>query len=216
MQWQRLPIGVHSRPAPTFPKRLLHVRTAQIRVRAVSSSSSTITSLSLDVTSANALVRLRRVGVRSPRTCGSEICSGRRGDSDNSREGSRANWCKSACEAELVGYGAVAGGSVHWAGAVKEVAAVVVVAARGAGCGTISALVDACFATDTAGWLVSSVERLRGRDLRGLGDFCAGATVVEDEAEATLGCDAVGAGRKGVVGHGSSDCFGAAPALSGC
>ena len=68
----------------------------------------------------------------------------------------------------------------------------------------------------TAGGLSSSVRRLRGRDLRGLGDFCAGATVVENEAEATLVCHAVGASRKGVVGRGSSDCFGAAPALSGC
>ena len=75
---------------------------------------------------------------------------------------------------------------------------------------------DACFATDTAGGLVSSVRRLRGRDLRCFGDLCAGATVVEDETEATLVCDAVGAGREGVVGRGSSDFLEAAPALSGC
>ena len=81
---------------------------------------------------------------------------------------------------------------------------------------TTSALVEACFATDTAAGLASSVRRLRGRDLRGFGDFRAGAMVVDDDAEATLVCDAVGAGNEGVVGHGSSDCFGAAPALSGC
>ena len=40
--------------------------------------------------------------------------------------------------------------------------------------------------------------------------------VVDDDAEATLVCDAVSAGKEGVVGRGSSDCFGAAPALSGC
>ena len=57
------------------------------------------------------------------------------------------------------------------AGAVEEVAAVVFVAARVTGCGKISALVDACFATDTAGGLASTVRRLRGRDLRGFGDF---------------------------------------------
>ena len=187
----------------------------------VSSSSSTITGSALDVTFGSAMVRLRRVGVRSPRACNYEIFSGRRGDSDDSREGGRANWCKSACEVELVSFGAVVGGAVVGgsllsAGAVEEVAAVVVVAARATGCGTISALVDACFATDTAGGLVSSVRRLRGRDLRGLGDFSSGATVVEDETEATLVCDAVGAGREGVVKRGSSDCFGAAPALSGC
>ena len=98
------------------------------------------------------------------------------------------------------------------AGAVEEVAAVVVVAARVTGCGTISALVDACFATHTAGGLASSLRR----DLRGFGDFCAGAMVVEDETETTLVCDAVGAGRKGVVGRGSNDFFEATPALSGC
>ena len=171
----------------------------------VSSSSSTITGSAVDVTSGSAVVRLRRVGVRSPRVCGSEICSGRCGDSDDSREGGRATWCKSACEAELVGFGAVVCGSVLNAEAVEEFAAVVVVAARVAGCGTISAIVDACIATDTAGGLVSSVRCLHGRDLRGLGDFCAGATVVKDEAEATLVCDAVGAGREGVVGRGSFD-----------
>ena len=182
----------------------------------VSSSTSTITGSALDVTSGSVMVRLRRVGVRSPRACGSEICSGRRGDSDDSREGGRANWCRSTCETELVGFGAVVGGSVLSAGAVEEVAAVVVVAARVTECGTISAFVDACSAKDTAGGFVSSVRRLHGRDLRGLGDFCAGATVVEDETEAMLVCDTVGAGREGVVGRGSSDCFGAAPALSGC
>ena len=75
---------------------------------------------------------------------------------------------------------------------------------------------DAFFATDTAGGLVSFVRRLRGRDLLGLANFCAGAIVVEVETEATLVCDAVGAGREGVVGRGSSDFFEAAPALSGC
>ena len=125
----------------------------------VSSSSSTITGSSLDVTTGRAVVRLRRVGVLSPRACGSEICSGRRGDSDDSRENWRANRYKSACKAELVGFGAVVGGSVLSAEAVKEVVAVVFVAARVTGCGTISALVDACFATDTAGGLVSSVQR---------------------------------------------------------
>ena len=146
----------------------------------VSSSSSTITGSALDVMSGSAVVRLRRVGVRSPRACGSEICNGRRGDSDNSRTGGRANWRKSACEAELVGFGAVVDGSVLSAQTVKELSAVVVVDARVAGCGKISALVDACFATDPAGGLVLSVRRLRRRDLRGLGDFCAGSTVVED------------------------------------
>ena len=95
-------------------------------------------------------------------------------------------------------------------------AAVGLTAARVAGRGTTSALVEACFATDTAGGLASSVRRLRGRDLRGFGDFCSGAMVVEEETEATLVCYAVGAGRKGVVGRGFSDCFGAEPALSGC
>ena len=90
------------------------------------------------------------------------------------------------------------------------------VAARVAGRDTTSALVDACFATDTASGLASSVRRLRGRDLRSLGDFCAGAMVVDEDAEATLVCDAVGACREGVVGRGSSDCFGAVPALSVC
>ena len=90
------------------------------------------------------------------------------------------------------------------------------VAARVAGRDTSSALVDACFATDTAGGLTSSLRRLRGRDLRSFGDFYAGAMVVDEDAEATLVCDAVGAGREGVVGRGSSDCIGAAPALSGC
>ena len=169
----------------------------------VSSLSSTITNSAIDVTSGSAVVRLRRVGVLSPRACGSEICTGRRGDSDDSREYGRANWCKSTCEAKLVGFGAVVGGSVLSAGAVVKVAAVVVVAARMTGCGTISALVGACFATDTEGGLASSVRRLLKRDLRGLGDFCAAATVVENEAEATLVCDEVGAGRKGVVGRGS-------------
>ena len=99
---------------------------------------------------------------------------------------------------------------------VEEVAASGLVAARVAGRDTASALVDACFATDTTGGLAFSVRRLRGRDLRGFGDICAYAMVVEDETEATLVCDAVGAGREGVVGRGSSDCFGAAPSLSGC
>ena len=89
-------------------------------------------------------------------------------------------------------------------------------AARVAGRDTTSALVEALFATDTAGGLASSVRRLRGRDLRGFSDFCAGAMVVDGEAEATLVCDAVGAGNEGVVGCGSSDCFEAAPELSGC
>ena len=180
------------------------------------SSSSTITGSALDVTSGSAVVRLRQVGVRLPRACGSEICSGRRVDSDDSREGGRANWCRSTCEAELVGFGAIVGGSVVSAETVEEVAAVVVEAARVTGCGTISTLVDACFATDTAGGLASSVRRLRERDLRGLGDVYAGATVVEDGAEATHCCETVGAGRKGVVGRGSYDCFREAPALSGC
>ena len=57
---------------------------------------------------------------------------------------------------------------------------------------------------------------MRGRDLHGFGDFCAGAIIVGEDAEATLVCDAVGTGREGIVGRGSSDCFGAAPALSGC
>ena len=90
------------------------------------------------------------------------------------------------------------------------------VAARVAGRDTTSALVDACIATDTAGGLAFSVRRLYGRDLSSLGDFCAGAMVVDEDAEATLVYDAVGAGREGVVGRGSTDCFGAAPALSGC
>ena len=182
----------------------------------VSSSSSTITGSALDVTSGSAVVRLRRVGVLSPRACDSEICRGRRGESDDSREGVYTNWCKSAYEAELVGFGAIVDSSLLSAEAVEEVAAVGLSAARVAGRGTTSALVKACFATDTAGGLASSVRRLRGRDLRGFGDFCAGAIIVEDETEATLVCDAIGAGREGVVGRGSSDCFGAAPALSGC
>ena len=182
----------------------------------VSSSSNTITGSALDVTYGSAVGRLRRVGVRSPRSFGSAICSGRRGDSDDSREDGREIWCRSACEAKLVGFGEVVGGSVLSAKAVEVVAAVVFVAARVTGCSTISALVDACFTTDTAGGLVSFVRRLHGRDLRGLGDFCAGAMVVEDEAEAKLVCYAVSAGREGVVGRGDSDCFRAAPALSGC
>ena len=182
----------------------------------VLSSSSTIIGSALVVTSGSAVVRLRRVGVRSPRAYDSEICSGRRGDSDDSREGGRANWCKSACEAVFVGFGEIVAGSVLSAEAVEEVAESGLVAAGVAGRDTVSALVDVCFATDTAGGLASSVRRLRGRDLRGFGDFSAGAMVVEDETEATLVCHAVGAGREGVVGRGSSDCFGAAPALSGC
>ena len=154
--------------------------------------------------------------MRSPRACDSEMCSGRRGDSDDSRESGRSNWCKSACEAELVGFGAVVGGSVLIAGAVEKVAAVAVVAAQVAGCGTTSSLVDDCVATDTAGGLVSSVRRLRERDLRGLGDICACAMVVDDDAEATLVCDAVSAGRECVVARGFFDFFEAAPALSGC
>ena len=102
------------------------------------------------------MLRLRRVGVRSFRACGSEICSGLPGDSDDSREYGRANWCKSACEAELVGIGAVVGGSLLYAGAVENMAAAVFVAARVTGCNTISALVDVCFTTDTAGGLVFS------------------------------------------------------------
>ena len=136
---------------------------------------------------------------------------------DDSREGCRANWCRSACEAELVGFDTVVGGSVFSADTVEEVAAVDFVAARVVGYGTTSALVDACFATDTASGVASSVHRLRGCDLRGLGDFCAGATVADDEAEeATLVCDAVGAGMEGVVGRRFSGCSGATPALSGC
>ena len=177
------------------------------RAGGVSSSSNTMTGSALDVTSGSAVERVRRVGVRSPGACVSAICSGRRGNSDDSREGGRANLRRSVCEAELVGFGTVVDGSVLSAEAVEEVAAVGFVAARVAGCGTTSQLVDACFATDTAGGLASSVRRLRGRDLRGLGDFCAGAMVVE-EAEATLVFDAVGASRKGVVGRGSSGCFG--------
>ena len=149
----------------------------------MSLSSSTITGSALDVTSGSAVVRLRRVGVRSPRAFGSEICSGRRGDFDDSREGGRANWCKSACEAELVGFAAVVDGSALSAVAVEEVSASGIVAARVAVRDTISALVDACFPTDTAGGLASSVWRLHGRDLRSLGDFCAGAMVVDEDAE---------------------------------
>ena len=181
-----------------------------------SSSSNTITGSALDVTPGSAVGRLRRVGVRSPRACGSAICSGWRGDSDDSREGGRVNCCKSACEAELVNFGTVVSGSVLSAQAVKEVAVVGFVAARVAGCGTTSPLVDASFATDTAGGLASSVRRLRKRDSRGLGDFCAGAMVVDDEPEAPLVCDGVGAGREGVVGRGVLYCSGSAPALSGC
>ena len=182
----------------------------------VLSSSSTITGSALDVTSGSAVVRLWRVGVRSPRACDFEICSWRRGDSDDWREGGRANWFKFAFEAELVGFGAIVYGSVLNAKTVEEMAESGLVAARVAGRDTASARVDACFATDTAGGLASSVRRLRGRDLRGLGDFCAGAMVVDDDAETTLVCDAVSVGKKGVVGRGSSDCFGAAPALKGC
>ena len=57
----------------------------------VSSSSSTIIGSALDVTYGCAVVLLRRVGFRSPRACGSEICNGRHGDSDESREDGRAN-----------------------------------------------------------------------------------------------------------------------------
>ena len=132
------------------------------------------------------------------------------------REGGRANWWKSACEGELVGLGTVVGGSGLSTDTMEEVAVFGFVAARVDGCGPNSPHVDACFATDTTGGLSSSVRRLRGRDLRGLGDFCAGAIIVDDEAAATLVCDAVGAGREGVVKRGSIDCSGAAPALSGC
>ena len=90
----------------------------------VSSSSSTITGSALDDTYVSAVVRFRRVGVRSFRACDSEICSGRRGDSDKSGEIGRSNWCKSACEAELVGVGAVVVGTVLRAIAEEEVAAV--------------------------------------------------------------------------------------------
>ena len=137
--------------------------------------------------------------MRSPRACDSKICSGRGGDSDDSREGGRTNWCKSACKAELVGFGAVVIRSVLSAEAEEEVAAVGLAAARVAGRGTTSALVDACFATDTAGGLTSSVRRLRGRDIRGFGDFCAGAMVVDEDAEATLVCDAVGVGNIKII-----------------
>ena len=154
--------------------------------------------------------------MRSPRACGSAICSGRCGDFDDSREGGRANWCRSAWEAELVGFGTVIDGSVLSTEALEEMAVVDFVAARVVGYGRISTLVNACLATDTAGGLASSVRRLRGRDLRGLGDFCAGATVVDYEAEATLVFDAICAGREGVVGRGFSNCSGVTPALSGC
>ena len=115
-----------------------------------------------------------------------------------------------------MGFGAVVGGSVLSAEAVEEVAVVGCFTARVAGCCTISLVLDCCVATDTANGLASSVRRLRGRDLRGLGYFCAGAMVVDDKAEATLICDAVGACRENVVGRGSFDCFGSAPVLSGC
>ena len=134
---------------------------------------------------------------------------------DDSRDGGLANWCKFACEAELVGFGAVVDGSLLSAEAEEEVAAVGLAPARVAGRGTSSTLVKACVAKDTASGLISSVWRLRGRDLRGFGDFCAGAMVVEEETEATLVCDAVGASREGVVGRGFSDFFGAVPGLSG-
>ena len=148
--------------------------------RGVSSSSNTITGSALDVTSGSAVGRLRRVGVRSPRACGSAICSGRSGDSDDLREGGRANYCRSACKADLVGFGPVVGGSVLSAEAMEEVAVVGFVAARVDRCDTTSPLVDACFATDTAGGLASFVRRLRWRDLRWFGYFCAGAMVVDD------------------------------------
>ena len=176
----------------------------------------TITNFALKVTSGSAVGRLRRIGVRSLRACGSAISSGRRGDFDNSGEDGRANWCRSACEAERVVFGTLVGGSALSAKAMEEVAVVVFVAARTNGCGTNLRVVDACFATDTAGELASYVRRLRGRDLRELGDFYAGAIIVDDEAAATLVCNAVGAGRKDVVGRGSFDCFGAVPTLSGC
>ena len=115
----------------------------------MSSSFSTITGSALDVTSDRAMVRLRRVGVRLPRACDSEICSWRRGDSDDSREGGCSNWCKSAFEAEFVGFGALVDGSVLSAETEEEVAAVVFVATRVAGCGATSSLVDDCFATDS-------------------------------------------------------------------
>ena len=108
------------------------------------------------------MVRLRRVNVRSPRACDFEICSGRRGDSDDSREDGRANWCKYACEAELDGFSAVVNGLVLSAKAQKDVVEAVFVAARVAASGATSSLVNDCFATDTDGGLVSSVRRLRG------------------------------------------------------
>ena len=84
--------------------------------------------------------------------------------------------------------------------------------ARVTGYGITGTLVDACFVMDTSSGLGSFARRLRGCDLRLLGDFCAGAMVVEEEADATLVWDADCAGTGGVLGRGSSGCSVDAPA----
>ena len=61
----------------------------------------------------------------------------------------------------------------------EETAMVDFAVARVAGYGTTGSFVVACFAASTGVRLAVSRERLRGRDLRDLGDECAIATDVE-------------------------------------
>ena len=179
-------------------------------------SSSTITGSALVVTSGSAAVRAGRAGERASRASGSEITSWRRGDSDDSREAGSSNWQRSACVAELAVFGTAVGGSAVSAVAVEVAAALVFVVARVTGYGVTGTPVDAFFVTDTSSGLTSSARRLRGCDLRLLGDLCAGATVVEEAADATLVWHADCAGTSGVLGRGSSGCSVGAPAPSGC
>ncbi len=99
--------------------------------------------------------------------------------------------------------------------AEEEAAVVDFEAARVAGCGTTGPLVVACFAADTGVGLAVSTRRLRKRDLRDLGDDCATAIDVEEEAETTLFCKAANAGRGGVLGRSLSIRCEGAFALSG-
>ena len=86
----------------------------------------------------------------------------------------------------LAGLGTAAGGTVPFVEEVEVAAAVDFVAAQVAGYVSTGPLIGACIAAGSAGGPLSSAWRLRRRDWRSFGLLWAGATVVEEEIEATL------------------------------
>ena len=88
--------------------------------------------------------------MRSVREVGSAICSGRLGDSSHSRDPGRANCFKSACVAELVGFGTADNYSATVASAKEKTAAATLLKEQVARYGNAGPLAGACIAMETA------------------------------------------------------------------